>query len=349
MELKRGRLVELLNELLVTHSPVGDEGEMDTVLAPYFERCCDETQVLCGETLVGKIEGRGLAPAVQVQAHKDEISMIVKRIAPDGVLHLDALGGAIPWKYGEGPVEILGEREIVPGVLGVGCAHTSAESRTIEQARLQALEWPMVHVTTRLSDGELAERGVRIGSRVVVHRERKRPLFLADCVAGYALDDKVALALMVAAMEAMAAGLRPKGDVYFVATMGEEMLSGSSSFVSERIPAETLLALEIGPVAEEYSVRNNEQPVVWYKDRVATYTKVLCDELVRLAESLGFGAQPAVYSRAATDASTARQHGQVGRIACLAFPGENTHGYELACLAGIENTYRLLMAWLCGG
>jgi putative aminopeptidase FrvX len=303
---------------------------------------------MCGETRVGRIAGRGLAPAIQVQAHKDEISTIIKRIEPDGRLRLDALGGAHAWKYGEGPVEILGDRGPVPGILSVGSAHTTAESRAVEQARERALEWPMVYVVTRLTAAQLVERGVHIGCRVVVHRERKRPFLIEDCVAGYALDDKAALAVMIGAMEAMAAGRRPRGDVYLVATMGEEMLSGSASFVAERIPAETLLALEIGPVAEEYSVRNNAQPVVWYKDRVATYTKSLCDELLQLAETLGFGAQPAVYSRAATDASTARQHGQVGRIACLGFPGENTHGYELACVEGILNLYRLTMAWLCG-
>jgi putative aminopeptidase FrvX len=346
--LTRERLLALLSELLITHSPVGDEGEMDRALMPYFERCCDEAHVLCGETLVGKIAGRGLAPAVQVQAHKDEISMIVKRIDPDGVLYLDSLGGAHAWKYGEGPVEILGDNEIVPGVLGVGSAHTTAESRAVAQARDRALEWPMVHVTTRLSREALAAHGVHIGCRVVVHRDRKRPLVIQDCVAGYALDDKAGLAIMVAAMEAMAAGQRPRGDVYLVATMGEEMLSGSSSFVTARLPAETLLALEVGPVAEEYGVQNNEQPVIWYRDRVATYTKSLCDELDRVAQGLGFGAQRAVYSSAATDASTARQHGQIGRIACIGFPAENTHGYELACLAGIENTYRLFMEWLCG-
>jgi putative aminopeptidase FrvX len=348
VELTRERLLELLNELLVTHSPVGDEGEMDAVLTPYFERCCEDARVMCGETLVGKIPGRGLAPAIQVQAHKDEISMIVKRISDDGVLHLDALGGAVPWKYGEGPVEILGDRQIVPGVLGVGSAHTTVESRQVDLAKQGPLIWPMVHVTTRLSAAALSECGVHIGSRVVVHRERKRPIMIGDCIGGYALDDKAALSVMVGVMEAMATGRRPRGDVYFVATMGEEMLSGSASFVAERVPAETLLALEVGPVAEEYSVRNTEQPVVWYKDRVTTYTKSICDELMWLANDLGFGAQPAVYSSAATDASTARQHGQVARIACIGFPAENTHGYELACLAGIENMYRLVMAWLCG-
>jgi putative aminopeptidase FrvX len=101
-------------------------------------------------------------------------------------------------------------------------------------------------------------------------------------------------------------------------------------------------------VAEEYEVVNNAQPVIWYKDRITTYSKPLCDELLRLAAELGFGAQPAVYSSAGTDASTARQHGQVDRIACLGFPAENSHGYELACVEGILNLYRLLMAWLCG-
>jgi putative aminopeptidase FrvX len=348
MGLTRDRLWELLNELLPTHSPVGDEGELRAVLAPHFERTCDATQVICGETLIGTITGRGLAPAIQIQAHMDEISMIVKRIAADGVLHLDSLGGAHAWKYGEGPVDILGDRGTVAGILGVGSAHTTAESRSVEQARGQALEWPMVHVTTRRTAEQLRELGVHVGSRVVMHRERKRPFLLEDCVGGYALDDKAALAVMVAMMETMASGRRPLGDVFFVATCGEEMLSGSSSFVTERIPAETLLALEVGPVADEYGVRNNEQPVVWYKDRIGTYTKSICDELLRLADALGFGAQPAVYSRAATDASTARQHGQVGRIACIGFPAENTHGYELACLAGLMNMHRLAVAWLCG-
>jgi putative aminopeptidase FrvX len=342
------RLLELLGELLVTHSPVGEEGEVDAVLEPYFQRCCDEVQRPGGETLVGRVRGQGHAPPVQIHAHKDEISTIIKRIDPDGTLHLDALGGIQPWKFGEGPVEILGDREIVPGVLGVGSMHTTIETYAVHMARQQALDWTLVHVTTRLSEPQLAARGVHIGSRVVVHRERKRPFRLQDCVAGFALDDKAALAVMVGVMESMAAGRRPRGDVYLVATMGEEMLSGSASFVAGQIPAETMVALEIGPVAEEYSVRNSEQPVIWYRDRIAPYTKSLCDELLRLAEALGFGAQPAVYSNAGTDASTARQHGQVARIACLGFPAENSHGYEVACIQGILNLHRLLMAWLCG-
>jgi putative aminopeptidase FrvX len=346
--LTRERLLELLNELLITHSPVGDEREIDAVLAPYFERACEETRVVCGETLVGKIRGRGLAPPVQILAHKDEIGMIVKRIDPDGRLHLDSLGSAEPWRYGEGPVEILGDHQIVPGVLGVGSYHTSAESGSVQQAREQPLQWPMVHVTTCLSIQELVAAGVHVGSRVVVHRDRKRPLLIGDCVGGYALDDKVSLAVMVAAMEAMAVGRRPRGDVYFLATSAEEMCSGSALYVTERTPGETILALEIGPVAEEYGLQNNQSPVVWYKDGVAAYTKSLCDELVRLAGELGFGAQPAVYNRAGTDASVARQYGQTGRIGCIGFPAENSHGYELASLTGIENLYHLLLTWLCG-
>jgi putative aminopeptidase FrvX len=348
VELTRERLLELLNALLITHSPVGDEREIDRVLAPHFERFCEETRFVCGETLVGKIGGRGLAAPVQILAHKDEIGMIVKRVEPDGLLHLDPLGSAEPWRYGEGPVEVLGQEQIVPGVLCVGSYHTTTESQTVQQAREHPLQWPMVHVTTGLSLQELTASGVHIGSRVVVHRDRKRPLLIGDYVGGYALDDKVSLAVMIAAMQAMANGRRPRGDVYFLATSAEEMCSGSALYVTERTPGETVLALEIGPVAEEYGVRNNGSPVVWYKDELATYTKSLCDELVHLARELDFGAQPAVYSRAGTDASVARQYGQTGRIACIGFPAENSHGYELASLTGIENLYRLLMAWLCG-
>ena len=82
-----------------------------------------------------------------------------------------------------------------------------------------------------------------------------------------------------------------------------------------------VLALEIGPVAQEYGLRNSGSPIVWYK-MGSRPILILCDEFVRLGEELGFGAQRAVYSRAGTDASVARQDGQAGRIACLGFPAE---------------------------
>ena len=47
------------------------------------------------------------------------------------------MGGAFPWKWGEGPVEILPLEggEPIPGVLSFGSIHTSHPATAIERSR----------------------------------------------------------------------------------------------------------------------------------------------------------------------------------------------------------------------
>ena len=44
-------------------------------------------------------------------AHMDEIGMVVTRIEANGDLGITRSGGLYPWKLGEGPVEILGDKK----------------------------------------------------------------------------------------------------------------------------------------------------------------------------------------------------------------------------------------------
>ncbi|NLC58610.1 MAG: M20/M25/M40 family metallo-hydrolase [Armatimonadetes bacterium] len=346
----RERLLQLLETLLPTHSPSGEEGEMDALLLPYFREWCAEVHHDVAGNLIGRIPGRTREGAIQIHAHKDEIGMIVKRIDADGKIHARPLGGALPWKYGEGPVELLGSEGPVPAVLCVGCTHTSHETAGVQSARTGPLVWENVYLDAKLSREALAARGIRVGSRAVVARSRRQPLFLGDYVGGWALDDKGAVAILLGVMEALAplAGQLPV-DVYFVATAEEEIGAANGAYVARRLPADTVIALEVGPVAEEYASTNSPQPIVWYQDAYHSYTKRLCDRFLALADDLGFGAQPVVLSTAGTDASAARKYGQGGAVACLSFPTENTHGYEVAHLAGMLNTAALLEAYLRAG
>lgn len=345
--MEREQLLQLLAELLVTHSPPGDEREMDALLLPRFRESCAEVRQDPAGNIIGRIPGRTREGAIQVQAHKDELGLIIKRIDADGKIQARPLGGCVPWKYGEGPIDLLGPEGPIPAVLCVGSTHTSAETTRVQSARTGPLTWENVYLDAKLSREELAARGIRIGSRAVMSRQRKAPLVLGDYVCGWGLDDKGAVAIMLGVMERLAplSGDLPV-DVYFAATSEEEVAAASGPFVAARIPADTLIALEVGPVADEYANANSAQPVIWYQDAFHTYNKALCDGFMSLAETLGFGAQPVVYSTAGTDASAARRYGQVGSIACLAFPVENSHGYEIAHIEGMCNTARLLEAVL---
>lgn len=283
-----------------------------------------------------------------VVAHKDELGMIVKRVEEDGSLRVEALGGVPPWKYGEGPVDILTPGGILTGIMSVGSLHTTEESPLVEQAREKPLDWPMVRVVTCMGREELEAAGVGAGSRLALTRSRKGPLMVGDCVAGFGLDDKGALAVMLETMRQLSEDEPPAQDLYFVASSTEEQMGCGATVVASNLPVDTMLALEIGPVAEEYGLKLDSRPVIWYRDSTATYTKSFCDELVALGERLGTGAQRAVYGHAGSDASCARSSGQVGRVGCLSFPAINTHGCELAPVAGLLNMQRILLAYLRG-
>jgi putative aminopeptidase FrvX len=346
--MNRDCLLQLLRELLPAHSPGGDEAEVDRVLLPYFRNYCRDVHQDAAENIVGFCPGRGDAGPIIVTAHKDELGMIVKRVEPDGALRVEALGGVPPWKYGEGPVDVLAPGGPIPGVMSVGSLHTTEETHRMDEARHKPLEWSMVRVAMCQTPEQLEAAGVGPGTRLALARNRKGPLELGDCVGGFGLDDKASLAVMIEVMRALSEGPPPPQDIYFAATSTEELMGCGATVLARELAIETMLALEIGPVAREYGLELNSRPIVWYRDSTAVYTKRFCDELSALGVSLGTGIQKAVYDHAGSDASCSRAVGQVGRVGCISFPAINTHGFEVAPIDGILNMHRIVLAYLRG-
>lgn len=343
----RDRLVGLLDRLLITHSPSGEEGEMDALCHELLAPLCDDLHADPAGNLIGRIAGASPEGAVAFLAHKDEIGGIVRKIDDDGKVWLEPLGGSHPWAYGEGPFDLLG-KEALTGVLSVGSKHSSHLSGAVNDARTKALTWEMCYVDCKLDAAALRERGVSIGTRACVARSRKAPLYMGDCVAGWALDDKAGVAALVLCAETIRElGRRPPRDIYLAVTSNEEIGCAGGACVARSIPADTHIAVEIAPVAPEYSVAMGAEPVIFYKDALFTYHKPLADDLAALADETQSGHQRLIARSFGSDTSVAYQHGLVARAGCVGFATDNTHGYEVAHLGGIEACARLLAAYAC--
>jgi putative aminopeptidase FrvX len=244
-------------------------------------------------------------------------------------------------------VQVLASKGLIDGVLSVGCGHTTSETTAVQQARTGALDWNSMRVETKMTKKDLQKTGVGPGTRVVIHRSRKSPLIFRGFIGGHALDDKVGVAILLAcAQELKRHKQRLPGPVYFAATAEEEVGAAAGGFLAKKLGIETLVAIETGPAEKEYDVVNDGRPIVWYKDAGYLYHKGLCDRLCAIADKLGIGAQRAAYSSAGTDASYAHRSGLLARCACLAFPTQNTHGFEIANISGIINTARVLVEYL---
>ena len=344
--LDRETLLSLLDELLLTHSPSGHEHEIDRLLLPHFQRYMDEVRQDGAGNIIGLVRGESPGDALGLLTHKDELGMMVKRVLPDGKLKLETTSSAQPWIYGEGPVDVLGAKETVQGVLSFGARHVSSASSGVHAGKDGRLpSWEQVWVSTGLSRAELADRGVDIGTPAVIGRHRKTPTRIGECIGGYGLDCKGSLAILISVMAGLG-GRRPKRDLYVVATAREEEGVIGGSYVARTLGLAHAVAVEVCPVAAEYETANCGRPVLLYKDAAGVYDSAGNRALVAAAASAGVDPQKAVLSSFGSDASLAVKYGQLPRGNCIGFPTENTHGYELASIAGIMNTARVLMRFV---
>ena len=137
----------------------------------------------------------------------------------------------------------------------------------------------------------------------------------------------------------------PAVNVYLVASAKEEVGAIGALYFSQRQPLEALIALEICPIAPEYPILDGENPVLLVQDGYGIYDEGLNGELRSAADRAGVEVQLATISGFGSDASIAMKFGHVARAACLSFPTQNTHGFEIAHLGAIDNCARILKAY----
>jgi putative aminopeptidase FrvX len=357
----------LLKELLWTYGPCGQEDAVRDVCARELEPFVDDMWIDDAGNLIGYVAaddppqdaGRRHrsastaepGSATRIMAHMDELSMLVKRIEPDGSLHLTHLGTMYPGNFGLGPVAVLGEQDTLAAVLTLGSEHTTHESPRIWETKPdqgdKALDWQHVYVFTGRSREDLIAAGVGPGTRVCVHRSKRALVELGDYVGSYFLDDRAAVtALLRAARQLREGGERPAHDAYFAFTTNEEIGGVGGSYASGSLPGTLTLALEVGPTEEEYGTTVGGGPIVGYSDALCVYDKDVADRLMRIANDRGLQPQAAVLGAFESDASHAKANGLTPRAGLLCLPTLSTHGYEVMAGSAIDSMAAIIVDFL---
>lgn len=352
--IKNNMLIDLLQELIYARGPCGQEDEVRVIckreLTKYSDKVwIDEAGNVIGHVRAnpGKKRSNGQASAIRVMAHMDEIGMIVKRINSNGTLRVTNLGGLRPGDIGQGPVDILADSMILPGILSLGPQHSSKETSHVEETRTKAMDWSHVHVFTNKSPEELKRIGVNAGTKVTISRERRKLFDMGDCIGGYFMDDRAAITISLAAAALLRAGKNlPAHDVYFVMTTEEERGGVGAAYASRKLPGDVTIAIEIGPICEEYGTEFRNDPIIVYGDARGLYTKPLADKLVNHARRIGQNPQRAVWENFGSDASISKSYGQSARVGLISIPTQNTHGFEIILRESIKTCADLLVAFL---
>jgi putative aminopeptidase FrvX len=272
-------------------------------------------------------------------------------VEPDGYLRVNSLGVMYPGNFGLGPVAVLGDRQMLCGVLTLGSEHTTQESQQIWETKPdqgdKALDWMHVYVFTGRTTDELADAGIRPGTRVCVEQSKRTLVEVGDYLGCYFLDDRAAVtALLQAAQQLREAGQRPVTNTYFVFTTSEEIGGIGGSYASRSLPGDLTLALEVGPTEAEYGTTVTGGPIVGYSDAQCIYDKDIADRLLEIATELGLSPQPAVLGAFESDASHAKASGLSPRAGLLCLPTLSTHGYEVIARDAIPSMTKVLVEFL---
>jgi putative aminopeptidase FrvX len=361
----------LLQELLWAYGPCGQEDAVRAVCARELRALVDDMWIDEAGNLIGYIgaaDGLGddamandrrrrsaatasSGAATRVMAHMDELSMLVKRVEPDGSLHLTQLGTMYPGNFGLGPVAVLGDHQTLTAVLTLGSEHTTKESPRIWETKPdqgdRSLDWHHVYVFTGRTREELAAAGVHAGTRVCVERSKRTLVEIGDYVGCYFLDDRAAVtALLQAGRLLHKCGRQPVDDVYLVFTTNEEIGGVGGSFASATLPGTLTLALEVGPTEQEYATSVTGGPIVGYNDALCVYDKDVADRLMRIATDRGLAPQAAALGAFMSDASHAKANGLTPRAGLLCLPTLSTHGYEVMARSAIDAMATIIVDFL---
>ena len=340
----------MLNDLLQLRGPGGQEDEVREYCEKVIKKNADDVFIDEAGNLIALLKGKKNSSPIRLVSHLDELSLIVKRVEEDGRLAVQPIGGIFPFDIGQGPVDILGDKKVLPGVLSAPSIHTTVETaarwRTMPDGGNKARNWEDTFIFTGKTPSELASAGVYSGTRVVIAKVRRQPFAISPYVGGYFMDNRAAVAIQLQLWtELYQQKKRTFPDLYAVFSTEEESGCHGASYASRTLPGEVTIAIDVAPSEKEYGIEMNDQPVIVYQDRVSLYTKSLSDALVEAAYKVNLKPQTAVLGRYASDASYSKHHGQAAQAALVCIPTMNTHGYEIIHSRSIENGIKLLKAF----
>ena len=333
--------VKLLKELLAVPAPGGREEAMASFVCGKLEALGYEpARDTAGNVKVALKGRKPEARKVVIAAHMDEIAMLVARVEPDGAVRVGPSGGLHPWKLGEGPVTLLGDRESVTGVLCAGSAHSLARTQ-------RGCGWEDVRILTGLSRERLAEAGVRAGTSAVPAPEGRGPVLFGEAddplIAAWTFDDRGGVATLLRVLEKLKQDdIQPARPTLFCFTVQEESGCHGAKLIAHEEKPEVYLAIDGCPILPYSPLDIDGRPGVWSKDATAHYDQWLLLDLCRFAREVGTELQPVVYEDAKSEASAVYDAGGVARVALMGHVRENSHGYEVARLSCFDNVFKTL-------
>ena len=321
-------LFELVSKLTTIYGPSGRESAVAETVAEMARPYVDEVTI---DTLGNVIAHRkGSGPKLMFASHMDSIGFIASYIESDGSVRVGQVGGVRPNAVINLPVRFKN------GVMGTVRAHGSAKGD---------LTFNDLFLDIGATSREQAESMISLGDMAVY---ATTPFQAGNCIVSPYLDDRVACAVLLAAMERVK---ESDNDLYYVFTVQEEVGTRGAKTAAFGIDPDYGVALDVTIAsntlggAKVCSVESGKGAAIKIMDRSLIAHPVMVEQLTTLAKEKDIKSQLEVLTAGGTDAGSIHQSRSGVISGVISIPCRYVHTpTEMADLDDIEACVALTAA-----
>lgn len=244
---------DFLFDLLETPSPTGFEMDGQRVWAGYLDGAADRIETGTYGSAFAVLDGSDEdAPRLMIDAHADEIGMMVKHVTDEGFLHVNPIGGSDRKISQARRVRVLGSDGPVPGVTG----HTAIHLRDRDNDDVP--KWKDIFIDIGASDAdEVQERGVRVGHPVVSAEGPQK--ITEERLVARALDNRLGGFIIAEALRRLAeADDGPAATVIATNSVQEEIGGYGASMSAYAMEPDVAVAFDVTHATDSPGIDNTD-------------------------------------------------------------------------------------------
>lgn len=329
---------DFLKELSLASGPSGYEDDVRKIIVDYIKPYVDEIKIDKMGNVIAHKKGQG--KKVLVDAHMDEVGLIITGFNPDGTLRFSPLGGinskVIPCKTVE-----IGDKKI-KGVIGLKPIHLQSA-----QERKANITLDKCFIDIGSNSEEETRKIVELGDYAVFSTEFST--FGNGLVKGKALDDRIGCAVLAEALKE-----KYSCDLYAAFNVQEEVGDRGALIAAYETKPDIGIALEGTICADMPNISENESattigngPAISIMDRTSIFNSELIESITKIAKELNI---PYQYRRAVAggnDAGAMILSGDGAQVATISVPCRYIHSsVSVASIEDFSNTQKLLINFL---
>ncbi len=342
-------VITLMKEFTEADGPSGAEGAVRTLYEREMRQAGAEVSTDGLGSVIAKAPGGSAGPRIMVDAHLDEVGLIVRAITPRGFIKVQRLGGWLGPNMVDQRWTIMTGKGPIPALSGTQDAHIATPE--LEKWSVDPLN---VYLDVGARSRADAERlGIRIGDPIA---PASAFLELAHHrYAAKAWDDRIGLLVQLEALKLLQReGVKTPNTVYFTGTVQEEVGMRGAVTAAQMVKPDVGIAIEVG-IAADLPGTNPDQaeealgagPGIFAYDNSTLPNRKLFDLFRSVAEGNQIPLQTDMVVRYGEDASSMQKTGRGVPVINFVVPARYTHANTgMIDRSDFDQAVRLLAAVL---